>query len=75
MKHCTLQEKRKNKLALDQTKTDKIREILRKVCDRESEQEFEVIWTDIKTSIGQACKHTRRKELKGLRSSGANIYQ
>ena len=75
MKHCTLQGKGKNKLALDRTKMDQIQAIIRKVCDRESEQEFEVIWTDVKTSIGQACKHTRRKELKGVRSSGANIYQ
>ncbi len=59
MKLCTVDGKKKNRLPLDPVKMEQIRGILRRVCDKESDFDFDIIWHDIKKSIGQACKNSR----------------
>ncbi len=48
--------KKKNRLPLDPVKMEQIRGILRRVCDKESDFDFNTIWQDIKKSIGVKIK-------------------
>ena len=61
MKRCTVGGKKKVRLQLGPLKMDQIKGIVRKVCERETDADFEILWEDTKRSIGQACKNLHRK--------------
>ena len=61
MKLCTVSGKKEDKVVLDPVKMNQLRGVIRSACDGENDSEFEMIWCDIKTAIGQACKNIRHR--------------